>query len=327
MNRAFAASSLAPTSFVAPSSYYKLRGVQNFNGGRFSSSATVDRHQSLTESINSRVIGSRFLEVNRNSAAYGRLPLGSHVTVEKSGELGPAADKGDWLPPIPDPRLFGPNYGLAVYDEMSVDEHGVVSIPEEIDAEWVDLSAYPADEDTRFNGQAGSSSFIHRPRVPKPDPPPLIRRETFPLRYDNDQDPEDLPPPHLRLQPSQPFVRPLDGLGFDDLSHVYTDITQWRSRLKIINAEIAETQQECYDDIASGTNITGWLLVGRGLRFIPGVELIEGRAKEDIRWDVLQNERSPLDSMAMWAVILTVIIAMAAACKCFFKYIIFFFLR
>jgi hypothetical protein len=317
MNRAFAASSLAPTSFVAPSSYYKLRGVQTFNVGRFSSNATVDRHQSLTESINSRVIGSRFLEVNRNSTTYGRLPLGSPVTVESSGELGPGAYKGDWLPPIPDPRLFGPNYGLA-YDEMSVNEHGVVSIPEELDAEWVDLSGYPADDDTKFNdlpsGQAGSS---RRPRAPKTDPPPLIRRETFPLRYDDYQDPETLPPPHLRLQPSQPFVRPLDGLGFDSLSHVYTDITQWRSRLKIINAEIAETQHDSYNDIASGTNITGWLLVGRGLRFIPGVELIEGRAKEDIRWDVLQNERSPLDSMVMWVVIIIVITAMAAACKCF----------
>ena len=263
MNRAFAASSLSPTSFVAPSSYYKLRGVQTFNVGRFSSSATVDRHQSLTESINSRVIGSRFLEVNRNSVAYGRLPLGSHVTVESSGELGPAAYKGDWLPPIPDPRLFGPNYGLATYDKMSVNEHGVVSIPEEIDEEWVDLSAYPAYDDTKFNDlpsdQAGSS---RQPRVPKADPPPLIRRETFPLRYEDYQDPETLPPPHLRLQPSQPFVRPLDGLGFDALSHVYTDITQWRSRLKIINAEIAETQQDSYNDIASGIKLQDgcWLV-------------------------------------------------------------------
>ena len=313
MNRAFAASSLAPTSFVAPSSYYKLRGVQAINGGRFSGAA-VERQQSLTESINSRVIGSRFQEVNRNST-YGRLPLGSHVTVEKSGELGPAVLKGDWLPPIPDPRLFGPNYGLAVYDE--IDENSTVSIPEEIDAEWVNLSAGPPDDDTRLNGlppnQAGPS-FIRRPRVPKPDPPPMIRRESFPLRDDNHRDPEALPP-HLRLQPAQPFVRPLDGLGFEDLGHVYADITQWRSRLKIINAEIAEAQQDSYEDIASGTSIAGWLLVGRGLRFIPGVELIEGRAKEDIRWDVLQSERSLLDSMVMWVVIVTVIIAMAAACK------------
>lgn len=320
MNRAFAASSLAPTSFVAPSSYYKLRGVQSINGGRFSGSG-IDQHQSLTDSINTRVIGSRFLEVNRNSAAYGRLPLGSHVAVEKSGELGPIADEGNWLPPIPDPRLFGPNYGLSAYDDMSVNEHGVVTIPEETDAEWVDLSTHtPEIFDTSFNGlpsnQAGPSSFIRRPRIPKSDPPPTIRRETFPLRHDNYHDPESLPPPHLRLQPAQPFVRPLDGLGFDDLGHVYADITQWRSKLKIINAEIAEAQRDSYDDIASGTNITGWLLVGRGLRFIPGVELIEGRAKEDIRWDVLQNERSLLDLMVMWAVIIGVIIAMVAACKC-----------
>ena len=315
MNRAFAASSLAPTSFVAPSSYYKLRGVQSINGGRFSGG--FDRHQSLTESINSRVIGSRFLEVNRNSATYGRLALGSHVTVEKSGELGPVTEQRDWLPPIPDPRLYGPNYGPD--DHMSVNEHGIAMIPEEIDKEWVDLlSGSPEDFETSVNGlplnQAGPS-LIRRPRAPKPDPPPVIRRETFPLRPDNHRDPETLPP-HLRLQPSQPFVRPVDGLGFDDLGQVYADITQWRSRLKIINAEIAEAQRNSYDDIASGTNITGWLLVGRGLRYIPGVELIEGRAKEDIRWDVLQNERSPLDSIVMWVVVIVVIIAMAAACKC-----------
>ena len=90
-------------------------------------------------------------------------------------------------------------------------------------------------------------------------------------------------------------MRSLDGLGFDDLSHVYTDITHWRNNCR----------QDSYDNIAPGTNITGWLLVGRGLRFIPGVELIEGRAKEDIRWNVLQNARSPLDSIVMWAVIFT----------------------
>ncbi|KAF8167474.1 hypothetical protein B0H34DRAFT_18533 [Crassisporium funariophilum] len=316
MNRAYAASSLAPTSFVAPSSYYKLRGVQGVSGGRFAE-AGPDRHMSLTDSINSRVIGSRFLEVNRNSVAYGRLPLGTNVAVEKSGELGPIPGHGSWLPPIPDPRLFGPNYGLTSYDEMSVDEHGVVTIPER-DEEWVDLSAEaPEDIESDFNGlppgQAGPSSFMRRPRAPKSDPPPSTRRETFPLRQEHHDDLEHVPPPHLRLQPTQPFVRPLDGLGFEDLGHVYAEITQWRSRLKLINAEIVEAQRDSYEDIASGTHITGWLIVGRGLRFIPGIQMIEGRAKEDIRWDVLQNERSWLDLMVMWAVIIGVTVALAAS--------------
>ncbi|KAF8963914.1 hypothetical protein BDZ97DRAFT_1939372 [Flammula alnicola] len=292
MNRAFASSSLAPTSFVAPSSYYKLRGVQGVSGGRFADSG-VDRHQSLTESINSRVIGSRFMEVNRNSVAYGRLPLGTNLVA-----------------PIPDPRLFGPNYGLSSYENMDVDEHGMVQTIHEGDEaeQWVDLSQDgPEHFDTDFNGippdQAGPSSFMRRPRPPKTDTtPPSTRRETFPRRETTyHADPESVPPPHLRLQPSQPFVRPLDGLGFGDLGHVYTEITQWRSRLKIINADICEAQSECYNDIANGTGINGWLLVGRGL------------SKEDIRWDVLQHERSWLDTMVMWAVIIAVTVALAAA--------------
>ena len=322
MNRAFAASSLAPSSFVAPSSYYKLRGVQGISGGRFADTG-IDRHQSLSDSINSRVIGSRFMEVNRNSVAYGRLPLGSHVAVEESGELGPAARHGSWLPPIPDPRLFGPNYGMSEYEDMEVDEHGVVqAIPEEEEEEeeeeWVDLSTDGPDIlETDYNGippeQAGPSSF-RRPRPPKTDTPPSTRHESFPRRMSYRAHPESVPPPHLRLQPSQPFVRPMDGLGYEDLGHVYAEITQWRSRLKIINAEIADTQRDSYNDIASGAGINGWLIVGRGLRFIPGVQIIEGRAKEDIRWDVLQNERSWLDTSVMWAVVAVVTVILAAVC-------------
>ena len=324
MNQAFGSSSLAPTSFVAPSSYYKLRGVQGVSGGRFAESGGVDRHQSLSESINSRVIGSRFMEVNRNSVAYGRLPLGSHVAVEKDGELGPVSDAGSWLPPIPDPRMFGPNYGITPYDDLHVDEHGIVRAIHGREPEWVDVSTDGPDEiEEDYNGippdQAGPSSFMRRPRPPKSDPAPSTRRETFPRRDDRLDDPDLVPPPHLRLQPSQPFVRPLEGLGFADLGDVYTEITQWRSRLKIINAEIAEVQRDCYNDIASGTNINGWLLVGRGMRFIPGAQIIEGRAKEDIRWDVLQNERGWLDSAVMWAVILGITVALAAARTCFLK--------
>ncbi|KAF9556409.1 hypothetical protein CPC08DRAFT_778388 [Agrocybe pediades] len=318
-NRAFASSSLAPTSFVAPSSYYKLRGVSGISGGRFAEAggSVENRHQSLADSINSRVIGSRFMEVNRNSVAYGRLPLGSHVGVEKDGELGPVGGHESWLPHIPDPRLFGPNYGLTAYEDMEVDEHGMVHAIPERDEEWVDLSTeHPEESETDYNGippdQAGPSSFLRRPRTPKADPPPASRRETFPLRQER-LDPESVPPPHLRLQPSAPFVRPLDGLGFQDLGEVYAEIQNWRSKLKVINKEIADAQHDSYNDIASGTGVNGWLMVGKGLRHIPGIQIIEGRAKEDIRWDVLQNERSRLDSAVMWAVVGIVSVILAAA--------------
>lgn len=319
LNHAYGSSSFAPTSFVAPSSYYKLRGVQGVNGGKFADlGSKVERHQSLSESISSRVVGSRFMEVNRNSAAYGQLPLGSHVAVEKDGELGPVSDDY-WMSSIPDPRLYGPNYGLSAYEGMPVDEHGVVqTIPEQ--DEWIDVSTEnPDDIRSDFNtsnspDKGGPSSFLRRPRAQEGDISESTRPESFPRRTDR-LEADDLPAPHLRLQPMQPFVRPLDGLGFEDLGVVYAEITHWRSRLKVINNEIADRQRDSYNDIATGTGITGWLMVGRGLKFIPGAEIIEGRAKEDIRWDVLQNERSWLDKAVMWAVILAVSVGLAFVCK------------
>lgn len=248
------------------------------------------------------------MEVNRNSVAYGRLPLGSHVKVGKSGELGPESPPGSLS--IPDPRRFGPNYAQESSDEQwGADELGV------LDEEWVDLTKdAPVDFDSDHNGvpPAGPSSFRRRP---KKEPVSSTKRETFPLRSKGNPEPEYVQPPHLRLQPAQPFVRPLDGINFEDLGQVYSDITQWRSRLKIINAEIAEAQREGYNDIADGARIKGWLMVGQGLRFIPGIQLIEGRAKEDIRWDVLQNERRWLDWTVVWWVIGLVVILLAIGCK------------
>jgi calcium permeable stress-gated cation channel len=315
VNPAFAASSLAPTSFVAPSQYYKLRNVQGVSGGRFADSSLSQR-PSLTDSINSRVIGSRFMEVNRNSVADGRLPIGSHVVAEKSGQIGPRSPVDSGTFSIPDPRRFGPNYGIDLYNVDEVDELDMQNEPgNALDEEWVDLIRDTAsDFRSAHNGTPvpGPSSFRRRP---KKEPVTASRRETFPLRKDHNSNPDTFPPPHLRLQPSQPFVRPLDGLNFDDLGDVYGDITQWRSRLKAINAEITDAQRESYNDIADGARIKGWLMVGRGLRFIPGIQLIEGRAKEDIRWDVLQNERSWMDSAVLWAIVGVIVVLLAGGRK------------
>lgn len=79
-----------------PSQYYKLRGVDGISGGQFTDpnepeiGSTRRRDPSLTESFNQRVVGSRFQEVNRDSMMYGRLPIGSQVTVSHDGQLGGA---------------------------------------------------------------------------------------------------------------------------------------------------------------------------------------------------------------------------------------------
>lgn len=102
--------------------------------------------------------------------------------------------------------------------------------------------------------------------------------------------------------------------------------------MKTINLEIAEAQRQSYNDLAEGRGIKGWLLIGRGLQHVPSVELIHGRAKEDVRWDILQRGgvlgedeegeshesgggASWTDSAVMWCVVAIVVLLLLAGCE------------
>ncbi|CAL1693980.1 unnamed protein product [Somion occarium] len=320
-NPAYGSSSLPPpTSFVMPSQYYKLRGVQGVSGGQFTDAEGSIQHQgpSLTDSFNQRVVGSRFHEVKRDSVAFGRLPMGSQVVLEKNGQMGPGPSSVP-ASPVPGPAPFAPNgytsWDTGAFDEFSGQQwfhHPEVTetIEEEGDEDWVDVM-HEAPE--AFENGEEYSTTRRRPRPPRARTTSPEKRETFPLRNKNATDETEQTPPHLRLQPRQPFVRPLSGLDHADLGHIYSDISHWRSKLKVINNEISDVQRDGYNEIADGMGIKGWLMVGRGLRHIPGVQLIEGRAKEDIRWDELQNEGGFLRGLAFWTIILTVGILLGAA--------------
>jgi hypothetical protein len=104
----------------------------------------------------------------------------------------------------------------------------------------------------------------------------------------------------------------VSGLDHDDLGVVYADISNWRTRLKAINAEIADGQRDSYNDIADGARIKGWLMVGKGLRFLPGIELIDGRSKEDIRWDELQHQGSAGNRTIYWTLVAFLLVLLAA---------------
>ncbi|KAL0068549.1 hypothetical protein AAF712_004264 [Marasmius tenuissimus] len=307
-NPAPAASSLAPTSFVAPSHYYKIRDVSGVSGGHFTDpNYGVQRSPSFAESLQSRIIGSRFQELNRESGHSAQFPLGSPLHVRQGTlEMKDSESQSVSSYPFPDPRKYGPNYAEP--------EGGLGTLDEE---EWVDLSRDGTPDDffqSADNGtpSAGPSSFRRRPlRMPATDT--QSKRETFPFRKkEGPESPEDVMPPHLRLQQSQPFVRPLDGINYDHLGHIYSDIAVWRTKLKQINADIADAQRDCYNDIAEGVRIKGWLFVGQGLRHIPKMQIIEGRSKDDVRWDILQNERTTLDHFVYYGVLIVTGVLLAA---------------
>jgi len=317
-----------------PSSYYKIRGVEGVSGGHFTDlednqpRTGRSRELSFTDTITQRVVGSRFQEVNRDSAAYGRLPIGTPIHVNETGQFVPPASSVSQTPVL---QGYGPNYDPSSSETYESGHHdsffrrsdGPSRVTSELGGDWVDLLYDPPqkfDDEPDYDNPVAVDPDMPpfppmkpRRRPQRPIAPPSDHRETFPLRIKRGrQSSNDVLPPHLRLQQRQPFVRPMSGLDHRDLGVVYGDISNWRTRLKGINAEIADAQRDSYNDIADGARIKGWLMVGKGLRFIPGMELIDGRSKEDIRWDELQHQGSAGNRTVYWILVAFLLVLLAA---------------
>jgi hypothetical protein len=116
-------------------------------------------------------------------------------------------------------------------------------------------------------------------------------------------------------QHRQPVVRPISGLDHTTLALVYDDIRTWRSRLKALNAAITDAQHEAFTAIAEGQHVKGWLLVGRNVRYLAGVEPIEGRARADVRWDELQlgEHGGVWSDLRYWTIVVLVAVLLAAS--------------
>jgi hypothetical protein len=61
-------------------------------------------------------------------------------------------------------------------------------------------------------------------------------------------------------------------------------IAGYRTQFKGLNAEIEVLQQDTFTKVASVQSILGWIVVGRGVEWLPHAQVIEGLTKEDILW-------------------------------------------
>lgn len=286
----------------------------------------MDEGPSFGDSVRSRIVGSRFQEVNHDDHGEA-LPIGSRVntisSVNYKDRRGGSSNTRD--------DSFG-TYG------------GQHHVADPSSGNEADTDTYPLtktmDRDTsrRESGKGSAAATDDFPSAILVDS--IMNYNSSPKRMDSgigdyelidNEEQNDLTPSrsgmanmreerevplHLRLQPQGGFVRPLSGLGNEELGSIYSDIGEWRTQLKQINNEISEAQNECYNDIADGREtVRGWLMTGRGLRFLPGIELIEGRTKDDILWDELQRQGNAKKKIRFWLLVILVTFLLAAGCE------------
>ncbi|ORY61189.1 hypothetical protein BCR35DRAFT_197141 [Leucosporidium creatinivorum] len=87
-----------------------------------------------------------------------------------------------------------------------------------------------------------------------------------------------------------------------ELAQLYATLRAKRSELRRKNAEIAELQTVAIAEIAEGKGrVTGFVLVGRRVGMLSGAEKIEGKTKEDLRWELLYQGGRRGGELRFWA--------------------------
>jgi len=171
---------------------------------------------------NTEETGTRFLEINRDSAHFGRrFQIGQRIRVDEQG-------------------MYVPDSSPSTSEEdRRLSNEGLLS-------------------STTISSAGGSSESFHTP--------PQSAIPTSPLA--------SVPPPSAGIQAERNRHEEFDA-----------EIAACRTEFKALNSEIEILQQDAFSGISSGQAGMGWILVGKGVDWLPHAEILEGRTKEDILWE------------------------------------------
>ncbi|KZP00877.1 hypothetical protein CALVIDRAFT_493343, partial [Calocera viscosa TUFC12733] len=322
--RAQLASPPPPADFLAPSAFYKITPAPQ------ASPPTPPEGWDL----NRQVTGSRFRELLTHPAGEP-FALGSRIRVGESGQMRAVTPS-----PVEEvDTSVGPNdpaggNGQEPWEMVSHAEamgEGEEHAEGEREEGQLSRETSPRSHTAVLRGGApsapGASTFGklksaftrlgrggHRRDTSGSDHPLTHDQgeggSTFNARGEGAGTAEETAP--LSPTAERPFPRPLSMFSPADLAGVYADIKRARSELKLLNTQIEEAQGEGFRDIARGERVKGWILLGRGIRWLHGVQMIEGRSKEDVRWKELQTPGSGLGKrVGYWTIVVVIAFLLA----------------
>lgn len=201
---------------------------------------------------NTEETGTRFHEINRDSGVFGRrFNIGQRIKVDEQGQY------------VPDPSPDSSDEGHRFSHE------GILSATtlSSRDGTIPEGSAFPSEDHTPPTEVPPSDV---QPHSPIPSQSQHLQRE--PVNVDS-AGTGQIPPP-LDLRPKERHD---------------PDVEAYRTQFKALNEEISILQQDTFASISRADPVLGWILVGRGVEYLPGAQVIEGRTREDILWSDLDR--------------------------------------
>lgn len=196
--------------------------------------------------------GTRFHEINRDSGVFDRrFKIGQRIKVDEQGQYVPASPESS-------------DEGHRMSHEGMLSASTFSSREEDIPEDSVLPTPTPSDQTPQSDvvpvdpitvqpkpQEEGDITEVEKNKATTTGPPPLT------LQRNERHDP---------------------------------NVEAYRTQFKALNEEISVLQQDTFSKISRAEPMLGWILVGRGVEYLPGAQVIEGGKRQDILWANLDRQ-------------------------------------
>ena len=263
-------------------------------------------------------VPTKFVEINRDSALFGgkRFEIGQRIKVDELGQYvldpSPNSEASSFLGSA-DRSSFG-SFSTSALLNGSFTERGPSTGPITAPVGTTESLGSPSAS-TPARPVEGQTIGSTDPPTPPEDP---AAQDVFTSGGSVPLEPPEVQPETtrtLRQQRNTPLEAPRrpasPGSSAKSRLH-YSDIRDSRIQYKQLNDEIAVLQQHMLAQSATGAGAQGWIIVGRGAKYIPFAQDVAGKTKEDIIWS--NSSKKPSETV-FWCKVAGVCAALGLFCE------------
>lgn len=265
------------SGYIAPRDYYKISRLPAIPAEELLperiSTSDLERNQdppTFTQEVQGRLTGTQFQEVYRDSLMPdGALPpIGTPLAMER-GKFHVSQRGDEKALPVPPSAPVAEKSPVAESDQASTEQSGTAGLfGIGSRRSRITFASTAKTEQSRLSIEYTRWSKVHTPASEQLLPLPV----------------QDAPLPSANQAP----IRPASGVTTAEISSTYSDIREYRIRLRQLNDQVIEMQAATFENTIEGKKILGYILIGRAVSRIPGAIPFMGMAREDVEWNELE---------------------------------------